>query len=180
MMQLQVDGHICVHCTCNAAGEERNFGSRSACAGWPAESSELAVGGLIGSTPFQAVLASLVPRHQALDAVSLSSCQLIPAAFQARSALRSLTELTSAGCTSPDGGLDAALGALLPNTTQLQRLSVQRCLQLDDPFPESLRTLAGPTSLSLSDNSLMELPEGPCWAGGCELRSQQWPGMATF
>ncbi|PRW58052.1 leucine-rich repeat-containing [Chlorella sorokiniana] len=60
---------------------------------------------------------------------------------------------------------DAALAALLQHTPRLQSRSVVDCLEEEEPFPDSLRTLAGPTFLSLSDNHLEDLPEGPCWAG---------------
>ena len=79
-------------------------------------------------------------------------------------------------CGSLDGGLDA----LLQHTLQLRQLSVESCLQPDSPFPESLPTLCGPTFLSLFDNNLSDLPDGPCWAGGSRFSTMLHQGRVSL
>lgn len=117
------------------------------------------------SQPFQAVLASLVPPHQPLRCLSLSKCQLQPAALQDCSALGALSELHLRHCCGQATSLSDALAPLLQQTPRLERLTLHACMQQGDPFPASLLALSGPTFLSLTENFLEGLPEGPCWAG---------------
>lgn len=138
-----------------------------AVSGWSPGRSKLAVSNLVGGGPFQAVLAALLLPSNPLDALALCTCQLRPPALHSCPSLASVTELELYGCSNPEGGLDDGLSALLRNMPQLQRLTLGSCLQNEDEFPESVRTLSGPTSLSLPENGLEDLPEGPCWAGEC-------------
>lgn len=129
----------------------------------------MSLGELQGRQPLPTVLSALKPPRQtlALLKLHLSACQLPPAGMHGCSSLAALTQLSLVHCTSPPGGFDAALAALLQQVPQLQTLEVVACARqmAMEPFPESLRTLSGPTSLVLDNNDLSGLPEGPCWAG---------------
>lgn len=130
---------------------------------------QMKLDGLHGRQPLQAVLSAMTLPGQTLPLqdLHLSECQLPPAGMHGCSSLASLTKLSLQGCSSPAGSFDATLAALLPQMPQPQRLHVERCLQHGDPFPDSLRILAGPTLtlLDLSSNNLSDLPQGPCWEG---------------
>ena len=129
----------------------------------------MSLGELQGRQPLPTVLSALKPPRQtlALLKLHLSACQLPPAGMHGCSSLAALTQLSLVHCTSPPGGFDAALAALLQQVPQLQTLEVVACARqmAMEPFPESLRTLSGPTSLVLDNDDLSGLPEGPCWAG---------------
>lgn len=136
---------------------------------------ELMVDGLLGRRPFQAALASLMPPNQPLHSLSMSNSRLMPP-LDGCPALGAVTELWINRCTSPVGSFSAALEALLPQAPQLRHLTVQACLEHDDPFPESLRNATGLSHLCLAGNDLDALPEGPCWAGGCQLAGNKLAG----
>ena len=179
IMSMQVASYTCQHCTFTTPAIARQcphiLVGITACTGCSDERSELSVWGLKASEASQPLLAALLPRHQSLDALSLLGCQLDLPAFEGCSTLRSVTELVLNGCTGPGGSLDAGLAALLLRTPQLRRLTVQGCLQPDDPFPDSLRAFSGLSFLFLAGNALEDRPEGPVWAGGNETSADQTP-----
>lgn len=160
---MQVDGKVFQRCMYSMQGRKPSFPSTSLAAVREAKAGELALAGLL----LRAVLPALLPPRLPLLGLSLANCQLQPAQLHGCSGLCAVTELVLSNCTGPAGRLNAALAALVQRTPRLERLTIEACLQPDDPFPTCLQTLSGPTYLSLKGNGLVDedIPEARCWAG---------------
>lgn len=169
MHLLQVAGEVLHHCMYSVQGYQLSFPALHAGATTVTRAHELAVAGLMGTQPFQTVLRSLVPpRLRPLASLTLSRCQLPePGMLEGCSALHTVTDLLLKSCSSPTASFSSALAALLGNIPRLEQLTVEACLEPEDPFPACLQALSGPgpTFLSLRNNSLSDLPEGCSWEG---------------